>query len=61
MVPIRFLPPVGRVTTQEHYSELWGKQGERWDPLGRLPEASYADGVKAGGQLDRPVDRELAG
>jgi len=23
-------------------SELWGRNGERWDPAGRLPDFSYA-------------------
>jgi hypothetical protein len=25
-----------------HFSALWGEHGERWDPLGRLPDFSYA-------------------
>jgi hypothetical protein len=27
---------------QEEYSALWGKDGEKWDPSGRLPDFSYA-------------------
>nr|MBC8249693.1 hypothetical protein [Anaerolineales bacterium] len=27
---------------ESYFSELWGEKGERWDPLGRLPDFSYA-------------------
>ncbi len=27
---------------QVKYSELWGKNGEKWDPAGRLPDFSFA-------------------
>lgn len=27
---------------QVKYSDLWGKDGEKWDPAGRLPDFSYA-------------------
>ncbi len=35
------------------YSALWGKQGERWQPGGRLPDFSYA-GYRMG---EAPIPR----
>ena len=40
-------PDLGRVA--ENTSHLWGKDGERWDPAGRLPDFSYA-GYHAGNE-----------
>lgn len=37
----------------ENTSELWGKEGERFDPAGRLPDVSWA-GYHAG---DKPIPR----
>jgi hypothetical protein len=45
-VPKAVSSPLGRgrrwVRQESHFSELWGEKGERWDPLGRLPDFSYA-------------------
>ncbi|MCP4200631.1 MAG: hypothetical protein GY769_01695 [bacterium] len=40
-------PDLGPVP--ENTSALWGKNGERWDPAGRLPDFSYA-GYRAGNE-----------
>lgn len=33
---------LGLMTANAGNSQLWGEQGELWDPLGRLPDFSYA-------------------
>ncbi|MFQ5526149.1 MAG: glycosyl hydrolase family 28-related protein [Thermoanaerobaculia bacterium] len=44
-------PDLGPVP--ENTSHLWGSEGERWDPAGRLPDFSYA-GYRAGNE---PIPR----
>jgi hypothetical protein len=39
--------------TGQEYSALWGRNGEKWDPAGRLPDISYA-GYACG---DRPIPK----
>ena len=46
---------VSALVNAQRYSELWGKNGEKWDPAGRLPDFSYAgyhQGEKAIPEVD---------
>lgn len=39
----------------QEYSALWGRNGEAWDPAGRLPDVSYAGYACGERQLPKPA------